>query len=139
MSEEALISVGLIIFGVIILLTFSAWRESRAMNKQHQATVDQESLQKEHFDQLVASLQQQPLDADSHNALLVFCRQKRRFTENAYRSALDLVSQTDGDATVKTLAVEIGRLCFGPLRRDGKPTISDERTIQSDIQNRCSR
>ena len=137
MSEEALISVSLLILGVIFLLTVSAWRESRAMNKQHRATIEQELVQKEEFEQLIAKLQQHPFDVDSHNALLTFCRQKRSFTENAYRSALDLVSQAEGDAAVKLLASEIGRLNCGARRRDGRPTLSDERAIQNDIQNRC--
>jgi hypothetical protein len=137
MSEEALISVSLLILGVIFLLTVSAWRESRAMNKQHQATIEQDLVQKEEFEQLIAKLQQHPFDVDSHNALLTFCRQKRSFTESAYRSVLDLVSHTEGDAAVKLLAEKIGRLSCGARRRDGKPTFSDERAIQNDIQNRC--
>ena len=137
MSEEALVSISLLILAVIFLLTVTAWRESRAMNKQHQATVAQESIQQQEFEQLIARLQQQPLDVDSHNALLTFCRQKKSFTESAYRSALDLVSQTEGDAAVKLLASRIGRLSCGSKRRDGKPTFSDERAIENDIQNHC--
>jgi hypothetical protein len=48
-----------------------------------------------------------------------------------------MVAQTEGDAGVKLLASEIGRLSCGLKRRDGKPTFSDERAIQNDIEDRC--
>jgi hypothetical protein len=137
MSEQAVISVSLVIVGVIVLLTLTAWRESRAMNKQHQTTIDQEFVQNEEFEQLIATLREKPLDVDSHNALLTYCRQKKSFTQTAYQSALDMVAQTGGDASVKLLASEIGRQSRGLRRRDGKPTFSDERAIQNDIENRC--
>jgi hypothetical protein len=137
MSAEAVLVISLLIVGVIFLLSLDAWRESRTMNKQHQATIEQESIQHVEFEQLVVALQQQPHDIDSHNALLTYCRKKRSFTESAYAAALDAVAQTEGDAAVKLLASEIGRLSCGLRRRDGKPSFSDEQAIQDDIENRC--
>ena len=137
MSEEAVFSVILLILAVIFLLTFSAWRESRAMNQQHRATIEQESRQEEEFEQLIDQLQRHPLDVESQNALRTFCRKKSSFTEHAYRSALELVSQTNGDAAIKSLTSELGLLSCGLRRRDGKPTFSDEQEVENDIQSRC--
>lgn len=137
MSDEAQIAIGLVSLGVLVVLAINAIRESRAMNKQHQASVDQGALQQDEFDQLVSTLQQQPLDTESHHALLSFCKQKRIFRGQAYNSALNLVSQTGGETTVKQLAYEIGRMSYGPKRRDGRPTVADELEIQSEINSRC--
>ena len=138
MSEETLVKVAPYLLGlgvICLLLVISALRESWAMNKQRRATIEEELRLKAEFDQLVAKLQQQPLDVDSQKALLTFCRQKSSFTQDAYRSALEHVTQTAGDATVKTLVIELGRMDCAPRRRDGKPTIDDEQAILNDILN----
>ena len=135
--EHALFAVVVLVLVAIFFLRIGAWRETWSMEKQHQATVDQESVQRREFNQLVDELKQKPLEADSHDRLMRFCMKKQSFADDGYRAALDLVSQTGGEATVRELAYEMGRRSFGLSRRDGRPTVADERTIQDDIQNRC--
>ena len=137
MSDDTFLVIVVTVFVTIFVLTIAALREWRFMNKQHQVTVDQESRQNEEFDELIANLQEEPLDDGSQKALLEFCRRKKSYTAQAYQSALDLVSQTQGEASVKSLAIEMGRLSCGLKSRDGKPTFTDEQTIQNDIQSRC--
>ena len=53
-----------------------------------------------------------------------------------YSIALELLESNSYHIHIKTLCLNLGRLYYGSLRDDQKPTIHDEQAIQNDIQMR---
>jgi hypothetical protein len=53
-----------------------------------------------------------------------------------YNNALELLESNSYHTHLKTLCLNLGRLHYGNLRGDQKPTIHDEKAIQNDIQMR---
>jgi hypothetical protein len=53
-----------------------------------------------------------------------------------YSIALELLESNSYHIHIKTLCLNLGRLYYGSLRNDQKPTIHDEQAIQNDIQMR---
>jgi hypothetical protein len=53
-----------------------------------------------------------------------------------YNIALELLESNSYHIHLKTLCLNLGRLYYGSLRNDQKPTIHDEQAIQNDIQMR---
>ena len=53
-----------------------------------------------------------------------------------YNIALEILESNSYHIHLKTLCLNLGRLYYGSLRDDQKPTIHDEQAIQNDIQMR---
>ena len=53
-----------------------------------------------------------------------------------YSIALELLESNSYHIHLKTLCLNLGRLYYGSLRDDQKPTFHDEQAIQNDIQMR---
>lgn len=60
-------------------------------------------------------------------------RRDLRRRRAAYESALAELADDPGNRGLRITALELGRLYYGGLRREGQPTIYDEQAISNDL------
>lgn len=80
---------------------------------------------------------QDPLDAKQQNQITTLLSKFPELTQIGYDISLRSVQLSEGAASSKTYALEVGRLHFGSQRPNGLPTTYDEQAIQNDIAARC--
>ena len=114
---------------VLILKAVDSSRKGQARQRQEHAN---------NFANVLQQYIDNPASAELQNHVMRTVATYSYLSKIGYDATLVAVEKTNGSPPAKRVALEVGRLHFGTLRPDRRPTIYDENAIQNDIQTRIA-